>query len=81
MTPSYNYHVLLSSYLIEGLLDLVKVIEIVLHCHTDGVHSVRAGQPLSGQQLIQVMLLNKMSKSKHLNALALQHRVNIVQSN
>ena len=60
MTPCYHYHVLLSSYLIEGLLDLVKVIEIVLNCHTDGVHSMRAGQPLPGQQLIQVMLLNKI---------------------
>lgn len=57
------------SYLIEGFLDLVEVIEVVLHCHTDGVHSMRACQPLPRQQLIQVMLANAMSKSKQLNAL------------
>lgn len=54
----------LYSHLIERLLDLVEVIEVVLHRHTDGVNSMRAHQPLPGQQLIQVMLLNATSKSK-----------------
>ena len=61
--PCSEHCVLLQSYLIEGLLDLVEVIEVVLHRHTDGVHSVRAHQPLPGQQLVQVMLLSAMSKS------------------
>lgn len=49
----------LYSYLIKRFLDLVEVIEVVFHCHTDGVHSMRACKPLPGQQLIQVTLVNK----------------------
>lgn len=54
----------LSSDLVKGLLDLVEVIEVVLHCHTDGVHSMRAHQPLPGQKLIQVILINTGSHSR-----------------
>ena len=48
----------LCSHLIAGFLDLVEVVEVIFHRHTDGVDSVRAHQPLPGQQLIQVILLN-----------------------
>ena len=58
---AYN---LLQSYLIERFLDLIEVIEVVLHCHTDSVHSMRAYQPLPGQQLIQMMLVNATSRSQ-----------------
>lgn len=52
---------LLISYLIKGLLDLVEVIEVVLHCHTDGVHSMRACEPLPSEKLIEVILMDKRS--------------------
>lgn len=47
----------LISYLIKGFLDLVEVIEVVLHSYTDGVHSMRTCQPLPCQQLIEVVLI------------------------
>lgn len=56
----------LPSYLIEGFLDLVEVIEVVLHCDADGVHSMRASHPLPGQKLSQVMLFNAIKKKKPL---------------
>lgn len=49
----------LISYLIEGFLDLVEVIEVVLHSYTDGVHSMRTCQPLPCQQLIEVVLIKE----------------------
>lgn len=54
------YGCLQNFYLIERFLNLVEVIEIVLHRHTDGIHSMRARQPLPGQQFVQVTLENAM---------------------
>ena len=56
------------SYLVEGLLDLVEVVEVILHRHTDGVHSMRSRQPLPGQQLVQVMLDMRRTHDRELSA-------------
>ena len=45
------------AHLIVRLLDFGKVIEVVLHRHTDGVNRMGASQPFPSQQLVQVMLL------------------------
>jgi hypothetical protein len=43
-------------YRIERLLDLGEIVEVILDCHTDGVHCMGPSQPLPGQQLIEMML-------------------------